>query len=667
MFDPFHRAPTQRIIQTMLILACLSLGAGAVRPAAAMPPPEPTLAPEPPPGRALVYVPLPSADALDRFAATGLPIYAQEEEGGSAYVLAGTDRDGLRRLAAAGLRYRVLDADMAGAAYYFTAVPAGRPQPDWLATATLLRGNTQRLIRATPAEAERLVRQGAEIAQLPQAPIPLQRTGAAPLAASEAVVPDPLVQAMIDQATLVAAQGYVAQLSGETPVTVGGAPYTIGTRYTSSGTPIEKATGFVGEHLAGLGLDVEYHSWTKSGYTNRNVVGQRTGSTNPGDVYIIGAHLDDMPNGGTAPGADDNATGSAATLIAADILSQYQWGCTLRFALWTGEEQGLLGSAVYAARARTAGETIRGYLNLDMLGYNAAGPRNVDLYYRAAPAGSEQIADAFANVVAAYGLDLVPLKYNVASYSTGNYSDNKPFWDQGYPAILVIEDYQGGDFTPSYHTAGDTLSTLDLAYFTSLIKASVGAFAHMSGCLLTGALGGAVTAGHDGSPIGGASVTAADAHGLTYSAATDGSGNYGRILPVATYDLTATAYGYLPATVTGLMVSTDGAPQDFVLQAAPPVSPQVSISADPDKTRLTWVHVPPDMAYAVFRSAEPYFIPRPDNQLGSVGISFSAAIVYDDTAISGNRFYAVVGSNAAGEEAVPSRVAVFDFSLQPGQ
>ena len=169
--------------------------------------------------------------------------------------------------------------------------------------------------------------------------------------------------------------------------------------------------------------------------------------------------------------------------------------------LWTGEEQGLLGSSVYAARAKTRGETIRGYLNLDMLGYNGTGPRNVDLYYRSTPAGSEQIADTFVDVVNAYGLNLAPIKYDVASYSTGNRSDNRSFWDQGYPAILAIEDFKGLISLPTTTPATDRLSTLDLDYFTTFVKASVGAFVHMSGCLLTGALDGKVTASHDGSAI----------------------------------------------------------------------------------------------------------------------------------------------------------------------
>jgi hypothetical protein len=108
----------------------------------------------------------------------------------------------------------------------------------------------------------------------------------------------------------------------------------------------------------------------------------------------------------------------------------------------------------------------------------------VNLYYRNTPSGSSAIADLFISTVSTYGIDLAPAKYNVAQYTIGNQSDNKSFWDQGYPAILVIEDYQGNDFTPSYHTVNDRWSTLDLDYFTSMVEAAVGTFAHMTGCLI---------------------------------------------------------------------------------------------------------------------------------------------------------------------------------------
>ena len=687
MKDLAHSASARWIARTILILACACLAGSASQPA--------TAAPLPPADRVLVYVPLPTADALDRFEATGLPIFAQEEDAAGAYVLTGSDRDGLRRLTAAGLRHRILDPDMAGATYYFTMLPPGRPEPDWSAFGAVLYHNNYRLIRSTPADAERLAAQGVELAQLSLEPIALQRAqspkpaGSETIAAdrpaqesqvvwlpilsksgSEPITADPLVQGMIDQVTPAAAGQYVAQLSGETPVTVDGAPYTIVTRHTDSGTPIEKATQFVGEHMAGLGLDVEYPTWTKSGYTNRNVIGERTGIRNPGDIYVIGAHLDDMPNGSTAPGADDNASGSAAILIAADILSQYQWDCTLRFAFWTGEEQGLLGSSVYAADAKTGGETVRGYLNLDMLGYNSTAPRNVDLYYRVTPTGSEQIADTFMEVVNLYGLDLTPIKYNVATYSTGTRSDNASFWNQGFPAILAIEDYEGHDYTPAYHTTADRLSTLDVDYLTTIVKAAVGAFTHLSGCLLTGDLEGHVIAAHDSSAIAGASIAITDSHNLTYAAGTDGSGRFDRILPAATYDITASAYGYLPATVTGVSLPTGGVTQNFVLQAAPPIAPQVSISGDLTATRLSWTHVAPNTAYTVHRAPEPYFTPALDNRKKSLDMPFAATIIYDDPEDltgSGQQFYAVVGHNAAGIGAPAARVASFTFALQPGE
>ena len=91
-----HTALAHRIARSILVLVCACLGGGAIQPASATP--------LPPPDRALVYVPLPSADALDRFEATGLPAFAQEEDAAGAYVLAGADRDGLGRLTAAGLQ-----------------------------------------------------------------------------------------------------------------------------------------------------------------------------------------------------------------------------------------------------------------------------------------------------------------------------------------------------------------------------------------------------------------------------------------------------------------------------------------------------------------------------------------------------------------------------------
>jgi Zn-dependent M28 family amino/carboxypeptidase len=112
-------------------------------------------------------------------------------------------------------------------------------------------------------------------------------------------------------------------LAGELQVWVDGAWYTITTRYNGSGEPIRKATSYVGQRMAADGLDVEYHVWQTT--DNPNVIGEIAGLSTPDDIFIIGGHLDDVQG---TPGADDNASGSVATMIAAELLSQYQWSCT---------------------------------------------------------------------------------------------------------------------------------------------------------------------------------------------------------------------------------------------------------------------------------------------------------------------------------------------------
>jgi len=201
---------------------------------------------------------------------------------------------------------------------------------------------------------------------------------------SEAVPPVELLMSQVLSSTVADYNGY---LSGEQPVIFSGQPYTIETRYTYSGEPIQVATQYVGKHLEDLGLNVEYHVWGRTAppdpETYPNVIGQLTGEIFPDDIMMITAHLDSTSRSPMtdAPGADDNASGSTAALIAADILSQFVWDCTLRFALWTGEEFGLRGSRAYAERAFEEGERIRGVLNLDMIAWNTAGCEpGIDLY-----------------------------------------------------------------------------------------------------------------------------------------------------------------------------------------------------------------------------------------------------------------------------------------------
>ena len=84
--------------------------------------------------------------------------------------------------------------------------------------------------------------------------------------------------------------------------------------------------------------------------------------------------------GTTAPGADDNASGTAAVIEAARIFSQYDFPFTIIYALWDEEEQGLIGSEYYATQAANAGDSILGVINLDMIGYDGNGDGNADVH-----------------------------------------------------------------------------------------------------------------------------------------------------------------------------------------------------------------------------------------------------------------------------------------------
>lgn len=615
---------------------------------------------------ALVAVEARSPAAVQRLAATEVPVYARLTTPAGELMLVGADPTAQARLQAAGLPFRVLDGDMA-AAEYFVVYPAPGHALPWSAYGRVLyEDGRQAILRSTAAAIERLTAQGVKAVPVGREPLPLAQPAGKVFAGLSQ--PDPLVQAMIAQVSQATVYQYTGDLSGEWPVTVEGGPYTITTRNTLSGEPVRKATRYVGEHLAALGLAVEYHTYRSA--WPPNVIGELRGIAVPGDIYIVGGHLDNMPPSGRAPGADDNASGAVGALVAADILSQYQWDCTLRFAFWTGEEQGLIGSDAYARRASQRNENILGVINLDMIGWNTPGsPPDIDLHANANLPATLDLANLFADVIAVYGLNLIPQILPDGTTA----SDHASFWNRGYTAILGIEDYRGSpnDFNPYYHTSNDQLSRLDMAYFTDYVRAAVAATAHMSGCLRTGQLQGQVTAGHDGSPIVGAAVTVTRTVGYQGQAATDGAGQFAVTVPAGSYVVQASAYGYLPATVTGLTVDSGAVTQDFVLTAAPPQAPTVAIGSSGGQATLTWSHVPPNMAYQVHRSESPTFAPDGSTHQATLTFPFADPVTYADPS-SGlgnplvNHFYVVLGVNAAGATAASGRVGEFDFALVPG-
>jgi PKD repeat protein len=344
----------------------------------------------------------------------------------------------------------------------------------------LLDDGEQVIIRSTFQQARTLGELGVEVKWLGHTPMVLD-VAPRPEAYTLAIDYDPVIDGLMSQVTQSKVDTYIRNLSGENPVTIGGSSYTITTRHTASGTPIDKATQYVYEFMEGEGLTVSYHNWSDSGYSGRNVIGEMTGTTHPGEIVLITAHLDDMPSGGLAPGADDNASGSVGVMVSSELLSQQIFRRTVRFAVFTGEEQWLLGAQAYSDMVYLAGDNIVAVYNMDMISYDGTGGPDLRLHTRITsnPGYPDDlaIANTFIDVVNTYSLssNLTP----IIDADGITQSDHSAFWNNGYPAILGIEEHDL-DMTPYYHTTSDTVSTLNMTYFTNYVKASVGTAAHLA-------------------------------------------------------------------------------------------------------------------------------------------------------------------------------------------
>jgi hypothetical protein len=425
----------------------------------------------------------------------GLPIYAHLLDGaGNDYALVIAP---INQIAGTGLPYQVLDDPACPGTYYFARERRKGARQAAAELFTILHDDGRRiLVKGNPEVADKLSELGFDINAIPIKPmilrtpfdinqIPSQktisRTSQPSITSAFAVTRDPRVAAMVDLVQQTALYDEIGNLSGENAVTISGNPYIMITRHTTSGAPIQNATQYVYERIAAMGLTVSFHDWSISPYTNRNIVGTKTGKTKPSEIVLITAHLDDMPLSGAAPGADDNASGSAALLMAAKIMASGTFERTIRFVFFTGEEQGLYGSRAYSDAASLAGENIVAVYNMDMISWDAIAGPTLRLHTRT-PSNPGYHADmaiavTFSDVVAAYGLS--PGLTPIITSDGETASDHSSFWHNGYAAILAIED-DYDDFTPYYHTAGDIRQRLNMIYFTNYAKASVGTVAHLA-------------------------------------------------------------------------------------------------------------------------------------------------------------------------------------------
>ncbi|MGE5680158.1 MAG: M20/M25/M40 family metallo-hydrolase [Bacillota bacterium] len=201
----------------------------------------------------------------------------------------------------------------------------------------------------------------------------------------------------------------------------------------------------------------------------RNIIVTIPGKTRPEDVIILGAHYDSYSKTltGSAPGADDNASGTGAVLEIARILKQnkYQPESTVKLILFCAEElmrTSMSGSVTYALKAKYSGQKISLMINLDMIGYSPVPVSESSLkfeYYT----GFEYLLDEMFEYTRKY-TKLTPVK------GTGDLgADSAPFAQFGFPAIFLFED----KFNPYYHTSEDVISNCNIEYCTEAARAGL--------------------------------------------------------------------------------------------------------------------------------------------------------------------------------------------------
>ena len=220
------------------------------------------------------------------------------------------------------------------------------------------------------------------------------------------------------------------------------------------------ASDWIASRMLALGLEVEQQpfyasTWLGSGQAAPNVIGIQRGTLYPDTYVVCGSHFDSFSyqawyGGGTAPGADDNATGVASVLESARIMTQYEFEYSIIYCAYGCEEMGLYGSEAYASRCQEQGMEIIGYFNNDMNGYLYGDQIHIDCIY---PNSVEPIGTYYMNVGEVYYPEL-PIRH--VNFNEGD-SDHTSFNNHGYMGIYPFEDYE--NYSPYIHTPNDLIGT----------------------------------------------------------------------------------------------------------------------------------------------------------------------------------------------------------------
>lgn len=283
--------------------------------------------------------------------------------------------------------------------------------------------------------------------------------------------PDPDIQAIIDRISADTLEGMVRKLAS------------FGTRHTMSKTTsdtegIGAARRWMKRTLVSYGgrLEVSFDTFLYEADNRRidrdvvmkNVMARLPG-TDPSDdrIFIVSGHYDSRASEikdstSAAPGASDDASGTAAAMEMARVLADEQFPATLLFVGVPGEEQGLIGATHLAQKADSLGWNVAGMLTLDIIGNtlganNTLDNRTVRVFSEGVPSAETELearlrrsiggendspSRQFARYLKEVGERYVPLMDVKLIYRRDRFlrgGDHIPFNERGFAAVRMTE------------------------------------------------------------------------------------------------------------------------------------------------------------------------------------------------------------------------------------
>jgi len=282
------------------------------------------------------------------------------------------------------------------------------------------------------------------------------------------------IDSVVNLVSITSLSKYLRELTGDTTTTIGGSPYLIYSRYSLSPSN-PKAAQYIYERFQSFGLNVRY----QVGDTNSvNVIARKTGTRFPNQKIVIGAHYDNiiwpvLPQPlDTVHGADDDGSGIVALLEMARLTAGMNFEYTIEFAAWDNEEIGLYGSRFYSDSAYLNGDSIRTYINIDMIAFNYANP---NIFH----AGADSSSTFYNSLFNVYNTRYIPTYILYLKNARNFGSDNNSFLDKKFRTFCLSE-YQIAS-NPNYHKITDNFANANMTYCRDVMKPMFGMFLTLAG------------------------------------------------------------------------------------------------------------------------------------------------------------------------------------------